>query len=90
MVQPSSLCCSYGLGLGLSPIDFPGDGNGNLVALDNHIAFGDQRVVGENLHLFIFKCGELDNGATSHLEQMIYRHGGFAENNCKLYWYCID
>ena len=90
MVQPCCSCCNYGLALALVPIDFPGDGNSDLVALDNHVTYGDLLVVGEDLHLFIFKCGELDNGAASHLEQMINRHGGFAENNCELYWYCID
>ncbi len=70
--------------------DLAGYLDNDLVVFYDHSASRDQRIISENLNLFILQRRQLDDRPPAHPEQMMDRHDRVAENDGEFYWYLID
>ena len=60
-----------------------GDGYADVITDDDDLAAGDQPVVGVNSGIVVDRRLELDNGAASHLQELMDRHRGLSQHHGK-------
>ena len=57
------------------------DRNGDLLALHHDLAAGDGHIIGQNPHLILVMSIKLDHGPAAHLQKLMDRQAGLAEDH---------